>query len=146
MIPLLSATRLTGTPSAIAAATVSHDAGPDQLWVGNEVLRTYADDGARRAIDDLRTFVGRCPTAVASIGGRASYRYAVGPGPRLGDESLHLSCRMTSGSGTLGCDTILVRLGTTLLVAQEMGDDSGGDGYLSRLAEAAVRRYRAGGS
>ena len=58
MIPLLSATRLTGTPSAMAAATLASDAGSDDLWVGNEVLRTYADDGARRAMTDLRTFIG----------------------------------------------------------------------------------------
>jgi hypothetical protein len=62
MIPLLSATKLTGTPSAMAAATLSHDAGPDGFWVGNEVLRTYAGDGAQQALIDVRTFIGQCPT------------------------------------------------------------------------------------
>ncbi|MGC5017112.1 hypothetical protein [Micromonospora sp. DT47] len=147
MIPLLSATRLTGTPSAMAAATLSYDAGPDDFWVGNEFLRTYADDGARRAMTDLRTFIGRCPT-VALSGQRAgdSYRFAVAPGPRLGDDSMHVSCSMTSGSDTLEGDSILVRIGTTLVVVQEQGNKPGGDKYLTQLAEAALRRYQTTGS
>lgn len=148
MIPLLSARRLTGTPSAMAAATLSYDADPDWLWVGNEVLRTYADDGARRAMTDLRTFIGRCPTVVVSsglgIGDR--YRFAVAPGPRLGDDSIHVSCSMTSGSGTLECCSILVRIGTSLVVVQEEGNEPGDDKYLAQLAEAALRRYQVTGS
>ncbi|MGR6320332.1 hypothetical protein Q2K19_24205 [Micromonospora soli] len=147
MIPLLSATRLTGTPSAMAAATLSYDAGPDDFWVGNEVLRAYADDGARRAMTDLRTFIGRCPTLVVSsglgIGDR--YRFAVAPGPRLGDDSMHVSCSMTSGSDTLEGDSILVRIGTTLVVVQEQGNKPGGGKYLTQLAEAALRRYQTTG-
>jgi hypothetical protein len=141
MIPLLSASRLTGTPSAIAAATLSHDAGPDDLWVGNEVLRTYADDGARRAMNDVRTFIGRCPTVAASGPGGDSYRFAVTPGPRLGDDSLHVRCGTTPASGALECDSILVRTGSTLIVVQEQGNGPGGDRYLTPLAEAALRRY-----
>ncbi|MEV6811154.1 hypothetical protein [Micromonospora sp. NPDC051296] len=68
MIPLLSAARLTGTPTAMAAATLSYDADPDWLWVGSEVLRTYTNDGAQQALTDLRTFIGRCPTVVVSSG------------------------------------------------------------------------------
>jgi hypothetical protein len=147
MIPLLSATRLTGTPSAMAAATLSFDADPDGFWVGNEVLRTYAGDGARRAMNDLRTFIGRCPTVASSgqgVGG--SYRFAMAPGPRLGDDSIHVSCSMTSGSDTLECDSILVRIGTTLVVVQEQGNKPGGDKYLTQLTEAALRRYQTTGS
>ncbi|WP_154943011.1 hypothetical protein [Micromonospora palomenae] len=144
MIPLLSARRLTGTPSAMAAATLSYDAGPDDLWVGTEVLRTYADDGARRAMTDLRTFIGRCPTVVVSsglgIGDR--YRFAVAPGPRLGDDSIHVSCSTTSGSDPMGWDSVLVRIGTTLVVVQEQGNKPGGHKYLTQLAEAALRRYQ----
>ncbi len=74
MIPLLSANRLTGTPSAMAAATVSSAEGSDYPWVASEVLRTYTDDGARGAMADLRTSIGRCP-AVASPGqGGGSYQ------------------------------------------------------------------------
>ncbi|MET8834575.1 hypothetical protein ABZV78_11745 [Micromonospora sp. NPDC004540] len=148
MIPLLSATRLTGAPSAMAAATLGYDADPDGWgWVGNEVLRTYADDGARRAMADLRAFIGRCPTVASSgqgVGG--GYRFAVAPGPRLGDDSLHVRCSATSGSGTLECDSVLVRTGTTLVVVQEQGNKPGGDKYLTMLAEAAVRRYQSTGS
>ncbi len=148
MIPLLSATRLTGTPSAMAAATLSYDADPDVFWVGTEVLRTYADDGARRAMTDLRTFIGRCPTLVVSsglgIGDR--YRYAVAPGPQFGDDSIHVRCSSTSGSDRLECDSVLVRIGTALVVVQDTGSESGGDKYLAQLTEAAVRRYQTTGS
>ncbi|MFI5490647.1 hypothetical protein [Micromonospora echinaurantiaca] len=146
MIPLLSARRLTGTPSAMAAATLSYDADPDWLWVGTEVLRTYADDGARRAMTDLRTFIGRCPTVAPSGQGVGDiHRFAIAPGPPLGDDSIHVSCSMTSGSGTLECDSVLVRIGTTLVVVQEEGNEPGGDKYLAQLAEAALRRYQTTG-
>ncbi|MGC1215060.1 MAG: hypothetical protein WA890_27850 [Micromonospora sp.] len=148
MIPLLSATRLTGTPSTMAAATLSFDAGPDEFWVGNEFLRIYADDGARRAMTDLRTFIDRCPTLVVSsglgIGDR--YRFAVAPGPRLGDDSIHVSCSTTSDSGPLEWDSVLVRIGTALVVVQEQGNKPGGDRYLTQLAEAALRRFQTTGS
>ncbi|MEV0427049.1 hypothetical protein [Micromonospora sp. NPDC050495] len=140
LIPLLSASRLTGTPTAIAAATLAFEVGPDDLWVGNEVLRTYADDGAVRALADLRALVARCPTVVASSGDR--YRYAVAPGPRLGEDSIHLSC----SSGELECDSVLVRAGTTLLVIQEQGNAPGGHRHLAPFAEAALRRYQTTGS
>ena len=146
MIPLLSATRLTGAPSAMAAATLSYEAGPDDLWVGGEFLRTYADDGARRAIKDLRTFIGRCPTVESSFLGGGSYRFAVAPGPRLGDESIHLRCSMTSGSDTMECDSVLIRSGTTLLVVKEQGNKPGGDKFLTQLAEAALHRFQTTGS
>ncbi|MET8229503.1 hypothetical protein ABZS77_02335 [Micromonospora sp. NPDC005298] len=143
MIPLLSARRLTGTPSAIAAATLSYDAGPDDFWVGTEVLRTYADDGARRAIADLRAFIDRCPTASpsAQVGG-ATHRYASAPGPRLGDESVHVSCTATTGADALKCDVLLVRIGTTLVVIQEEGNKPGNDGLLTQVADAALHRYQ----
>ncbi|MFI7332223.1 hypothetical protein [Micromonospora aurantiaca (nom. illeg.)] len=145
MIPLLSAKRLTGTPSAMAAATVSSAEGPDYPWVANEVLRTYADDGARGAMADLRTFIGRCP-AVASPGQDGdSYRFAVVPGPRLGDESMRVDASTTSGSITLAWDSILVRIGTTLVVVHEQGNEPGGDDHLPRLAEAALRSYQTTG-
>ncbi len=148
MIPLLSASRLTGTPSAMAAATLSYDAGPDDFWVGTEVLRTYADDGARRAMSDLRTFIGRCPTVVVSsgLGIGDKYRYAVAPGPQLGDDSIHVRDSMTSGSGSmLEGDSVLVRIGTTLVVIREEGNNPGGHRYLTQLAEAALRRYQTTG-
>jgi len=145
MVPLLSATRLTGTPSAMAAATLSYDADPDGFWVGAEVLRTYAGDGARRAMTDLRTFVGRCPTVASSDLGN-SYRFAIAPGPRLGDDSIHVSSSMTSGSATLESDSVLVRIGTTLVVVQEEGNEPGGHKYLTPLAEAALLRYQTTGS
>jgi hypothetical protein len=147
MIPLLSATRLTGTPSAMAAATLSYDADPDGFWVGSEVLRTYADDGAQRAMADLRTFIGRCPTVVLSsgLGVGERYRFAVAPGPQLGNDSIHVSCSSTSGSGPLECDSILVRIGTTLVVVQEQGNKPGGNKYLTQLAEAALRRFQTTG-
>ncbi|MCP3785564.1 hypothetical protein NLX85_19570 [Micromonospora sp. A3M-1-15] len=148
MIPLLSARRLTGTPSAMAAATLSYGSGPHDLWVGTEVLRTYADDGARRAMTNLRTLIGRCPTVVVSsglgIGDR--HHFAVAPGPRLGDDSIHVSCSMASGSGTLECDSVLVRIGTALVAVQEEGNKPGGDTYLTQLAEAALDSYQATGS
>ena len=148
MIPLLSATRLTGTPTAMAAATLSYEADPDWLWVGNEILRTYTNDGAQQAVTDLRTFIGRCPTVVVSsgLGVGDRYRFAVAPRPRLGDDSIHVRCSSTSGSVTLECDSILVRIGTALVVVQEQGNEPAGDKYLIQLAEAAVRRYQATGS
>ena len=145
MIPLLSAKRLTGTPSAMAAATVSSAEGPDYPWVANEVLRTYADDGARGAMADLRTLIGRCP-AVASPGqDGGSYRFAVVPGPRLGDESMRIDSSTISGSTTLEWDSILVRTGTTLVTVHEQGNEPGGDDHLPRLAEAALRSYQTTG-
>ncbi|MFG2059356.1 hypothetical protein ACGFI9_35630 [Micromonospora sp. NPDC048930] len=148
MIPLLSATRLTGTPSAMAAATLSYDADPDWPWVANEVLRTYAGEGARRAMTDLRTFIRRCPTVVVSsgLGVGDRYRYALAPGPRLGDDSVHVSCSTTSGSDELEWDSIVVRIGTTLVVVQEQGNKPGGDKYLTQLAEAGLRKYQTTGS
>ena len=145
MIPLLSAKRLTGTPSAMAAATVSSAEGPDYPWVANEVLRTYADDGARGAMADLRTLIGRCP-AVASPGqDGGSYRFAVVPGPRLGDESMRIDSSTISGSTTLEWDSILVRTGTTLVTVHEQGNEPGGDDHLTRLVEAALRSYQTTG-
>ncbi|MFE0588960.1 hypothetical protein [Micromonospora echinospora] len=148
MIPLLSGTQLTGTPSAMAAATLSYDAGPDDLWVGTEVLRTYAGDGARRAMTDLRTFIGRCPIVVSSdLGGdRSRHRYAVAPGPQLGDDSMHVRSSTTSGSYVLEWDSILVRIGTTLVVVKEQGNKPGGDRYLTQLVAAALHRYQTTGS
>ncbi|MEU3453553.1 hypothetical protein ABZ671_08110 [Micromonospora sp. NPDC006766] len=147
-IPLLSARRLTGTPSAMAAATLSYDAGPDDFWVGTEFLRTYSDDGARRAMTDLRTFIGRCPIVVVSsgLGVGDRHRFAVAPGPQLGDDSIHVSNSMTANSGTLEGDSLLVRIGTTLVAVQEEGNEPGGHKYLTQLAEAALRRYQATGS
>ncbi|MFI7301685.1 hypothetical protein ACIBM8_00590 [Micromonospora aurantiaca] len=57
MIPLLSASRLTGTPSAMA---------------------------------DLRAFISRCPAVASPNQGGGGYRFAVVPGPRLGDESMRV--------------------------------------------------------
>ncbi|MGC4849400.1 hypothetical protein ACLQ3F_19340 [Micromonospora sp. DT15] len=145
MIPLLSARRLTGTPSAIAAATLSFDAGPDDLWVGTEVLRTYTDDGARRALADLRTFIGSCPTVVLPDQG-GSYRFAVAAGPQLGDDSLHVINATTSGPETLEWDVILVRTGTTLVVVQAEGNKPGGAEHLTRVTEAALHRFQTTGS
>jgi hypothetical protein len=148
MIPLLSATQLTGTPSAMAAVTLSYDVGPDDLWVGDEVLRTYAGDGAQQALTDLRTFIGRCPAVVVAsgLGVGDSYRFAVAPGSPLGDDSIHVRESMTSGSDTLEGDSLLVRIGTTLVVVHEQGNKPGGNKYLTQLAEAALRRYQATGS
>ncbi|MEW2426895.1 hypothetical protein AB0877_02655 [Micromonospora sp. NPDC047644] len=145
MIPLLSARRLTGSPSATAAATLSFDAGPDDLWVGTEVLRTYTDDGARRAMADLRTFIGGCPTLVLPDQD-GSYRFAVAAGPRLGDDSLHLIQATTSRLDTLEWDVILVRAGTSLVVVQSEGNKPGGVEHLNRVAEAAVHRFQTTGS
>jgi len=131
----------------MAAATVSGTADAGQVWVGNEVLRTYTGDGARQALADLRAFVGRCPVVTTSSGQDVlTFRYAVAPGPRLGDESVRLSCSMTSGSDPLLCDGILIRTGTTLVAVQDQGDQSADDPYLAQLAEAAVRRYQTTGS
>ncbi|HEY2671847.1 MAG TPA: hypothetical protein VGJ07_15950 [Rugosimonospora sp.] len=148
MIPLLSASQLTGTPSAMAAATLSYDANPDGFWVGNEVLRTYPGNGAQQALTDLRTFIGRCPTVVVSsgLGVGERFRFSVAPGPQLGDDSIHVSDSMTSGSDTVEGDSVLVRIGTTLVVVQEEGNQPGGDKYLTPIAEAALRRYQATGS
>jgi len=147
-IPLLSARRLTGTPSAMAGATLSYAGDPGGFWVGIEVLRTYADDSARRAMSDLRTIIRRCPTVVLTSGFAAGnrYRFAVAPGPRIGDDSMHARCSMTYGSKTLRCDSLLVRIGTTLVVIHEEGNGPGGDRYLAPLAEAAIRRYAVTGS
>jgi hypothetical protein len=93
---------------------------------------------------DLRAIIGRCPTVVSSsLGGR--YHFAVEPGPRLGDDSVHVSCR-TSGPDPLECDSLLVRIGTTLLVVQEQGNQPGGYKPLTELTEAAFRRYQTTGS
>ncbi|MCZ7473097.1 MULTISPECIES: hypothetical protein [unclassified Micromonospora] len=145
MIPLLSANRLTGTPSAMAAATVSSAEGLDYSWVASEVLRTYADDSAREAMADLRTLIGRCPAVASPNQDGGSYRFAVVPGPRLGDESMRVDSSTTSGSITLEWDSSLVRIGTTLVVVHEQGNEPGGDAHLTRLAEAALRSYQTTG-
>lgn len=146
LVPLLSATRLTGTPSAMAAATISNDPSSDHLWVGAEVLRTYSGDGAHQALTDLRTMISHCPSVadVASHGMDAAvFRYAVAPGPQLGDESIHVGCTMTSDSMALECNSVIVRIGSALVAVQEQGNESSGENYLSQIAEAAVRRYQA---
>lgn len=141
MIPLLSATRLTGTPSAMATATISNDSASENLWVGTEFLRTYTGDGAQQALTDLRTFVNRCPTVTASGQTAGVFRYAA-PGPRLGDDSLHVSCSMTADSGVLECNSVVVRIGSDLVEVAEQGNETSGDGYLTQVAEAAVRKYQ----
>ncbi|MFF4894615.1 hypothetical protein [Micromonospora chersina] len=97
---------------------------------------------------DLRTFIDRCPTLVKSsgLGIGDSYRFAVAPGPRLGDDSMYVSSSMTSGSDTLEGDSVLVRIGTTLVVVQEQGNEPGGDKHLRQVAEAALRRFQTTGS
>ena len=136
MAPLLSATRLIGTPSAMAAATISNDPAAGDLWVGSEVLRTYAGDGAEQALTDLRSLISRCPSV-------DSFRFAVSRGPQTGDDSVHVSCSMTASFGALECNSVIVRVGSALVAVQEQGNESSGDGYLNQLAEAAVRRYQA---
>lgn len=145
MIPLLSATQLTGTPTAKAAATLSNDTDPDHFWVGYETLRTYTGNGAQQAVTNLRSFIGRCPTAVSSGQGADRFRFAVAPGPQLGDDSIRVSCSMTYGSEVLECDSVIIRIGTALMMVQEQGDDPGAssDHYLTELAEAAAHRYQA---
>jgi hypothetical protein len=58
---------------------------------------------------------------------------------------MHLSSR-TSGAETLESDSILVRIGTALVVVQEEGNKPGGDTYLTQVAEAALRTYQTTGS
>ncbi|MEK8106283.1 hypothetical protein NKG94_15805 [Micromonospora sp. M12] len=67
------------------------------------------------------------------------------PGPRLGDDSMLASCIVTSSSYTFECDSVFVRIGTTLIAVQEQGNTSGDDTYLIQLAEAALRQYQATG-
>jgi hypothetical protein len=148
VIPMLSATQLTGTPTAMAAVTLSNDTDPALAgWVGNEVLRTYAGNGAQQALTDLRIFISRCPTIVVSsgLGVGDRYRFAVAPGPPTGDDSIHVRDSMTSDTDTVEGDSVLVRIGTTLVVVQEQANKPGGDKYLTQLAEAALRRYQATG-
>ncbi|MFI6782568.1 hypothetical protein [Micromonospora sp. NPDC050276] len=96
---------------------------------------------------DLRTLVDRCPTLASSgRGDGGSYRFAVAPGPQLGDDSIHLSCTVTSGLDTLECDSMLVRIDTALVVVQAEGNKFGGDKHLAQVAEAALRRYQTTGS
>jgi hypothetical protein len=143
LIPLLSATRLTGTPTAMAATTLSNDSDPDHFWVGGEVVRTYAGGAAEQAMADVRTLVGRCPVVTSSGSGSAEvFHFAVASGPRLGDDSVHVSCSMTSGSDVLECDSLLVRVGSAVVVVAEQGNDPGGNRYLAPLAEAALRKYQ----
>ena len=146
MIPLLSGTRLMGTPSAMASATLSNDPASDHFWVGREVLRTYLGNGAEQALTDLRGFIGRCPGVASSGQDSGSFRFAAAPGPRLGDDSVHVSCSMTTASMVLECNSVIVRLGSAVVAVQEQGNESDGDGYLTQLAEAAVRRFQATGS
>lgn len=145
MMPLLSGTRLTGTPSEMAAATLSNDAAAADFWVGKEVLRTYAGngDGAQQAIADLRTFIGRCPTATPADHGVGDFRYAVIPGPHLGDDSIHVNCIMVASSGNLDCSSIIVRIGSALVAVMEQGNETNGDVYLNQVTEAAIRRFQA---
>lgn len=126
----------------MAAATLSYVVNSEDLWVGTEFLRTYTDDGARRAMNDLRRFIGRCPAVESSSG---NHRFAVAPGPRLGDDSLHVTYRTMSDAGPLRWDSMIVRTGTALVVVQEEGNTSGDD-HLARVADAALRRYQTTGS
>lgn len=132
----------------MATATISNDTDPDHFWVGEEVLRTYAAaDSAEQAMADLRYLIGRCPVVTASgLGDKEVWRFAVAPGPRLGDDSAHVSCSMTTGSDVEECDSLLVRIGTALVIVNEQGNDPGSSRYLPQLADAALRKYQAAGS
>lgn len=143
LIPLLSATQLTGTASARASSTLTNDTDPDHFWVGTEVLWSYTGDAAEQAMAEVRTLVGRCPVVTTSdAGGKDVFRFAVASAPKLGDDSVHISCSMTGDSDPLECDSLLVRIGTTVLAVNEQGNDPGGDRYLPQLAEAGLREYQ----
>ncbi|WP_370367430.1 hypothetical protein [Catenulispora sp. GP43] len=144
LIPLLSATRLTGTATAFASATLTNDTDPNHFWVGAEMLRTYTGDTATQAMADLRSLVGRCPVVTTSdLDGKPEvFRFAVTSAPRLGDDSVHISCSMTYDSEVMECDSILIRIGTTVVTVDEQGADPGGYRYLPQLAAAAVRKYQ----
>ncbi|WP_143765500.1 hypothetical protein [Catenulispora acidiphila] len=149
IIPLLSVRQVVGKPpSAMASATLSNDTDPDHFWVGGEVLRTYNDGTASQVMTEVRALIGHCPIVNTSgIGGdKEVFRYAVAPGPRLGDDSAHVSCSMTTASDVLECDTVLVRIGTGLVAVFEEGSDPGGSRYLPQLAAAALQKYQAAGS
>ncbi|WP_431944288.1 hypothetical protein [Micromonospora marina] len=85
------------------------------------------------------------PTVASPGQDGGSYRFAVVPGPRLGDESMRVDSSATSGSITLEWDSILVRIGTTLVIVREQGNEPGGDDHLTRLAEAALRSFQTTG-
>ena len=135
--PAVPATGGSGYSATLSARLVAVDSLPSGFTV--EIATSI--DGAQRAVADLRTFIGRCPTVVSS---GLSWRFAVTPGPQVGDDSLHLSCSMTSGTDTLGCDSVLVRIGTTLVVVRAQAANPG-DRYLQQVAEAALRRYQVTG-
>lgn len=135
-----------GTPAAMASATIDNDPASENFWVGREVLRNYAGDGARQALSDLRSLIARCPTVTTSDQDAGVYRFAVIPGPQLGDDSVHIRCYTTNSAGVLECNSLIVRIGSDLVAVQEPGNETSGDGELIEMANAALRRYQATGS
>ncbi|MFC0005467.1 hypothetical protein [Micromonospora siamensis] len=124
---------------AVAAVVVVAACGSSATPATDVALPT----GSATAVADLRTLVARCPSVLVSDGaGGFVSRYAIAPGPRLGDESVH--GRQSSGTGpdTMRWDCLPVRVGTDLVAIQEEGNKPGGDELLVQLADAAVTRHR----
>ena len=142
---VLTAVKLAGTPSQMAAAVLSSDK-TDPRWVGDEVLRAYpTEDGAKKALADLRMLISHCPEVEEPVAGDQVWHLSVTAGPRLGDDSVHVDCSMSSGFNVLCGHAILIRTGACLVETQSQSLGDLGAGGLDRLAGAALRKFQAGG-
>ncbi|MFI5983526.1 hypothetical protein ACIBEA_21940 [Streptomyces sp. NPDC051555] len=111
----------TGASAASARTTFSggRSAGGGVI-PGSETLYSFADNGATRAMLDLRDLVSRCrsvelPHASGEPADKAAF--VVAEGPRIGDESLVVQARVTGAKGdSQRGDATVVRVGSSLVV------------------------------
>jgi len=139
-------------PPAAASNVLLSTTGLDGTrWIGAEELASYSGDGAARVLTDLRQLVTRC--AKTNIGDVNTPTYATAlDGPKLGDESLTIKVRTTSilgGGAVAASDSIIIRIGSTLILVDEVSayvppDDS--SPQLTALAPAAVKAFNAAGN
>lgn len=112
----------TKAASAYATAMFSggHSVG-NGVIPGMEKLYSFPDDGAHRAMEDMRALVARCRSLElphAAWEATETAGFAIAEGPRLGDESLVVQAMVTTGGegGTERADATVVRVGSSLVV------------------------------
>ncbi|MFH7599239.1 hypothetical protein WDV06_29695 [Streptomyces racemochromogenes] len=106
------------TTAASANATAMFGGGRSAgngVIPGMEKLYAFPGDGARRAMEDIRALVGRCPSVELPHTAGETADFALADGPRLGDESLVVQARVMPG-GTERADATVVRVGSALVV------------------------------
>lgn len=113
--------------------------------LNSEFMYRYAADGAARALADLHTLVGRCPTYQDGAGADAqTHAFTIGAGPSMGDQSLVLRDSITigdQGPAQVEHDAVVVRAGNVLIAVEESSRRVSAPSHLDDLMDAAWKAY-----